>query len=501
MTLAAGGSQGGLRVTLVVSGETKARLNGTFQEVLGRPADADTMAWMQATLAAGVSQGGLRATLAASGEARATLSGLYEYALGRAPSSAELAGAQAGLGGSGSLRGVYDGQIGPAAAGLVGDAGKYEAALRQLRQPGGGTGGAGSAAGRALQGVLAWAGRNGPALTGAGVTGVVGAGLLMPFNAGQQAFEVGVVGHADLGARVERAPGQLSGTVVLYERGSDGQPEGAGLRLNLGADGRLSGPGDTPFAGLWFGTLTPEDMTRGVRLPPGFVAAIAGATPEDVEDSAGGGLQTGYSFELRTQEEADVVAALRAQGKGVQEIQAALDDMRAARGGATGPGFPLTVTGQVPPTPRDGIVGGVPTGRKADETRGNLRNRSGLQRENQAAVMLAAAGYRVEQNPSRRPYDDYGLTKEPDQRVGEHIFDVYSPNTNNLQTIRDELSRKSKDQARRIVINLARSEVAPELGSNRTPEEIREFLTRKPVPRLYEVLVIDQDRRIIRLCP
>lgn len=95
------------------------------------------------------------------------------------------------------------------------------------------------------------------------------------------------------------------------------------------------------------------------------------------------------------------------------------------------------------PTPRDGAAGGVPTGTPADETQGSPENRRGLKRETEAAVILAAAGHRVEQNPARWPTDTHGREKSPDLRVGGNIFGVYSSRTAGLDTIRDAASTKA----------------------------------------------------------
>lgn len=145
------------------------------------------------------------------------------------------------------------------------------------------------------------------------------------------------------------------------------------------------------------------------------------------------------------------------------------------------------------PSPRDGTLGGTPSGTPADAGQGSRENQRSLQRENETATTLAALGYRVEQRPERRSGDAHAPSKRPDLRLGGNIFDVYSPRTADLDTLRDTMSRKTKEQAGRLVINLA--------DSPATPDQVRDVLARKPVPRLRELLVIDQQGRVSRLFP
>lgn len=56
------------------------------------------------------------------------------------------------------------------------------------------------------------------------------------------------------------------------------------------------------------------------------------ATPPRDQTPATTEPQSGAAFETRTQKEADLVATMQAQGKGGQEIQAALDGLRQQRG-------------------------------------------------------------------------------------------------------------------------------------------------------------------------
>ena len=150
--------------------------------------------------------------------------------------------------------------------------------------------------------------------------------------------------------------------------------------------------------------------------------------------------------------------------------------------------------GVTSPTPRDGVMSGVPTGTPADATQGNANNQRGLRRENEAAASLAAEGYRVEQKPSWQPGDTFDPNKMPDLRVGGNIFDVYSPTTSDLDNLRDGISEKIKvKQTSRVVVNLADSPV--------TPQQVTEILFRKLIANLREVFIIDQQKQIRQVFP
>ena len=200
----------------------------------------------------------------------------------------------------------------------------------------------------AAGGVLAWAARNGAALAGAGAAGLAGSILLTPTNAQRQTTELGVDGHPDIGARMDTAPGSRSGTVTLYPRGQDGQPASPGLKLDMDPNGQLTGPRGTPYDGMAFGSVA-QDGSAKVQLAPRARDALAPASSSSSAGSATtpqaaasgpsppGKPQLGTTYETRTQQEADLAASLQAQGKGGQDIQAALDETRGNAGvGATG---------------------------------------------------------------------------------------------------------------------------------------------------------------------
>jgi hypothetical protein len=139
------------------------------------------------------------------------------------------------------------------------------------------------------------------------------------------------------------------------------------------------------------------------------------------------------------------------------------------------------------PVKPSGAPGGKPGGRRT-EVAGNKENRRGLQRENEAAEVLAGKGYDVEQNPGR-----LSNGKNPDFKIEGENFDCYSPKTPDIDTIRDTVSDKvRKGQAERIIINLSDSP----LGI----PEILDIFSRKPVPGLIELLIVE-DGQIVRVLP
>jgi Contact-dependent growth inhibition CdiA C-terminal domain len=59
-------------------------------------------------------------------------------------------------------------------------------------------------------------------------------------------------------------------------------------------------------------------------------------------------------------------------------------------------------------------------------------------------------GFDVEQNPPPKPNG-----KEPDYKIEGEYFDCYAPDSNKLDNVRDQISRKVKlGQADRIILNL-----------------------------------------------
>ncbi len=94
----------------------------------------------------------------------------------------------------------------------------------------------------------------------------------------------------------------------------------------------------------------------------------------------------------------------------------------------------------------------------------------------------------MEQNPAPKPNG-----KEPDYKIEGEYFDCYSPQTKNLDNVRDEISGKVKEgQADRIVLNLD--------DCPRTASEVADVLQRKPITGLKEILVV-KDGQVVPFFP
>ncbi|SDC99279.1 hypothetical protein [Glycomyces harbinensis] len=115
----------------------------------------------------------------------------------------------------------------------------------------------------------------------------------------------------------------------------------------------------------------------------------------------------------------------------------------------------------------------------ADITGGNPTD---IRRENEAAKVLAEAGYDIEQNPPSRPNG-----KAPDYMIDGQWWDCYSPTGSSTRTIhtsiRNKVGKSDADrQADRIILNLD--------GCGATAEEIRARLERSPIRGLQEIKVV-----------
>jgi hypothetical protein len=108
-------------------------------------------------------------------------------------------------------------------------------------------------------------------------------------------------------------------------------------------------------------------------------------------------------------------------------------------------------------------------------------------RENESAILLAEAGYLVEQNPS------VPGSKKPDYKIEGKIFDCYAPETpdayNIVETIRRKVGRRQSD---RIVLNLDDSQV--------TIDTMIEQLNNNPIANLQEIIIVS-DGSIIEFFP
>jgi hypothetical protein len=124
-----------------------------------------------------------------------------------------------------------------------------------------------------------------------------------------------------------------------------------------------------------------------------------------------------------------------------------------------------------------------PTGKLGEKPKGNPAPELGSykhthKRENQAAEILAAHGYQIEQNPGTRSNG-----KNPDYKIEGEYFDCLSPITDKIKQIRKGISRKvNSGQTDRIILNLEDSQFEP--------IDIIDILSRKPKTGLKEVIGI-----------
>jgi len=147
------------------------------------------------------------------------------------------------------------------------------------------------------------------------------------------------------------------------------------------------------------------------------------------------------------------------------------------------------------PTPRDGVVGGTPTGTPEMPVLSDKQaKQEGIRLQNASGDALATAGYRVQWQPKVRPEDNITSGKDPDMRFGSNIADVVAPTSSDLDQVRKAVSRKvSSGQAYHVVLNLSRTDVAL--------DEVKALLRRKPIAGLQELIVIEKNGVIFRVLP
>jgi hypothetical protein len=110
-----------------------------------------------------------------------------------------------------------------------------------------------------------------------------------------------------------------------------------------------------------------------------------------------------------------------------------------------------------------------------------------LRYQNEAAVTLACAGYRVR----RLPRSD--TESSPDFEIEGRVFDCYTPRHHTpADAVRTKLRQKSHRQAARFVLNLDRSGL--------DPAQIRRRLQAKPPRGVREVLAV-RNGTVIRIWP
>jgi hypothetical protein len=109
-----------------------------------------------------------------------------------------------------------------------------------------------------------------------------------------------------------------------------------------------------------------------------------------------------------------------------------------------------------------------------DRDPNNIRS---LTRENESAVTLAEAGYKVEQNPQ------VDGPKNPDYKIEGRTFDCYAPSSSNPRNIASNIEGKvDSGQTDRIVLNLDRNEV--------NLSDLKQQLADYPISGLKEIIVV-----------
>ena len=169
------------------------------------------------------------------------------------------------------------------------------------------------------------------------------------------------------------------------------------------------------------------------------------------------------------------------------------DDIENEEEKAEGPLVPDVVLPCAPshaPNPA-AVPGGKPTKIGRDDDEATARS---LRRENEAAQILARAGYNVIQNPPKLKNG-----ANPDYLIEGQLFDCYAPATINDQTITGTIDKKVPRQAERLVFNLADSLL--------TTAEIQAIVrghAKDPLSgnaSLKQVLVINKDESIETIFP
>jgi hypothetical protein len=129
--------------------------------------------------------------------------------------------------------------------------------------------------------------------------------------------------------------------------------------------------------------------------------------------------------------------------------------------------------------------------------------RRSIELENSTAAVLAAEGYRVQQNPTsaevaqaRQDAGDLGRPgSKPDYLIEGRVFDCYAPKAQtSVRNVWTETEKKTRKlQAQRVVVNLA--DWRGDLGA------LRKQFSDWPLQNAKEVKVILPDGRIVQIIP
>lgn len=172
----------------------------------------------------------------------------------------------------------------------------------------------------------------------------------------------------------------------------------------------------------------------------------------------------------------------------LSQVRSRVDALRGAGGGGAiadlGPKPAARVVSSGPSVSRPSHAPDpkrVPSG-PPEALEGDARKLRGLQRQNEAAALLAKSGYEVQQSPPQR---DNGT--RPDFIIEGDYFDCYAPTSDNPKNVRTGIRDKvKKRQADRIILDLNDSKL--------TPEALRDRLHRDPIHGLCEIKIVKGGR-------
>lgn len=164
------------------------------------------------------------------------------------------------------------------------------------------------------------------------------------------------------------------------------------------------------------------------------------------------------------------VETLRNSGSGASTASSGFTP--AARVASSGPSISKPSHGPDP----NRVPSGVP-----EALEGDARKLRGLQRQNEAASLLAKSGYEIQQSPPPRANG-----RRPDFVIEGDYFDCYAPTSDSPKNVRTGIRDKiKKQQADRIILDLN--------DSNLPPEALRDRLQRDPIHGLREIKIVKGD--------
>lgn len=231
-----------------------------------------------------------------------------------------------------------------------------------------------------------------------------------------------------------------------------------------------------------------------------------GATKPNVAEATGGGSSTGSSIKPGSSagatgsggknkpviEEPTVLPNYQNDLKGHQASIPKIEGVPGANQPAIKPETPFPTN----TAPNKNSVGTL-TGERATakpNSNSNWESNRGMIRENDSADVLVQNGYNVHQNPKVINLSE-PVKNKPDFIINGYVFDNYAPQGGTaVKDIRDTIAGKvGNAQAPRIVLNL--------MDDHIPRNELRNYLNQNPIQGLQEIIVIDQNKNVIRFYP